>query len=286
MGLLFTYLSTRAVHVELVTSLDLNSFILAYTRFIDVRGPISSFYSDNGATFKAAANVLPNLLESNELQSFFRRKCLTWEFIPPYSPVQGGAWESLIKMFKSTLMKVTDLSHRTPSLIELQTYISNTIRLVDNRPLTSLSDNPRDFNAISPSLLLTPAFHPNTPVGKPHDRDELRRDFRFNRALAQKFWHRWMKFYLPLLQRRKKWLEETPNLEVGQMVLVGGPDDLNKRGHYKLGRVERVLPQFRWGKPIVRRAEIAVSTWDGKSGKPEVTLIERDSSKIAPLEFN
>ena len=95
-----------------------------------------------------------------------------------------------------------------------------------------------------------------------------------------------MKFYLPLLQRRKKWLKETPNLEVGQMVLVGGPDDLNKRGHYKLGRVKRVLPQFRGGKSIVRRAEIAVSTWDGKSGKPEVTLIERDLSKIAPLEFN
>ena len=179
-----------------------------------------------------------------------------------------------------------DWLHRTPSPIELQKYISNTTRLVNNRPLTSLSDDPRDFNAISPSSLLTPAFHPNTPVGKPHDRDELRRDFRFNRALAQKFWHRWMKFYLPLLQRRKKWLKETPNLEVGQMVLVGGPDDLNKRGHYKLGRVKRVLPQFRRGKSIVRRAEIAVSTWDGKSGKPEVTLIERDLSKIAPLEFN
>ena len=47
-GLLFTCMSSRAVHVELVTSLDLNSFVLAFSRFVDLRGPVSSFYSDNG----------------------------------------------------------------------------------------------------------------------------------------------------------------------------------------------------------------------------------------------
>ena len=133
--------------------------------------------TENGSTFKAAANVLPNLLESDKLQTFFRRKCPTREFILPYSPAQGGAWESLIKVFKRTLMKVTDLSHRTPSFIELQTYISNTARLVNNRLLKSLSNNSRNFNAISPSSLLTPAFHPNTPVGKPHDKNDLRKIF-------------------------------------------------------------------------------------------------------------
>jgi len=82
-SLLFTCMMTRAIHVEIEMSLDLNSFILAFSCFIDLRGPVSSLYSDIGSTFQAAANVLPELLQSSGLQSFFHNRGLTWEFIPP-----------------------------------------------------------------------------------------------------------------------------------------------------------------------------------------------------------
>ena len=201
------------------------------SRFIDIHGPVSNIHSDNGATFIAAANVLPAMLESKEWQSFFRKKDLALEFIPPYSLAQSGALKSMAKVFKRTLTNITDLLRRTPNFIGLQTYISNTTRLVNDRPMTPLSEDPRDYSAISPSSLLTPAFHPSTSVGKPHDRDELRRDYRFNVALAENFWHRWMKFYLPLLQRRKKWFKAVTNLQVGQMVLVGEPTKLRNAGN-------------------------------------------------------
>ena len=284
-GLLFTCLTIRAIHVEIVTYLDLNSFILAFSRFIDLRGPVRSLYSDNGSTFKAAAHVLPELLQSQGLQSFFRQKELTWEFIPPYSPSQGGAWESLIKVFKQTLLKTVNLTHSRPTLVELQTYISNTTRLVNDRPLTSQSDDPRDYNAISPSSLLTPSLDPVVPIGQPHHKDHLRRDCRYNCALAQQFWERWVKFYLPQLQKRKKWFRTTANLQVGQMVLVGGLGELPKRGCYRMGRVARVLPQIRRGRALVRRAIITVSTFNKSTGMQQVSEIERDLSKIAPLEF-
>ena len=112
-GLLFTCLTVRAIHVEIVTSLELTSFILAFSRFIDLKGPVSSLHSDNGTTFKAAANVLPELLQSSGLQSFFRHQGLSWEFIPPYSPSQGGAWESLTKVFKRTLTNKVNLTSQT-----------------------------------------------------------------------------------------------------------------------------------------------------------------------------
>ena len=67
--------------MELLTSMDLSSFILVFSRFVDLRGPVCSLYSDNGAIFKAAAHVLLQLLQSEELQSFFRKKELSWEFI-------------------------------------------------------------------------------------------------------------------------------------------------------------------------------------------------------------
>ena len=69
------------------------------------------------------------------------------------------------------------------------------------------------------------------------------------------------------------------------MVLVGGPAEVNKRGNYRLGRVARVHPQWRRGRAIVRRAVITVPVFDETTGKHRVTEIERDLSKIAPLEF-
>ena len=43
-GLLFTCLCTRCVQVEIVTGLDLNNFILAFSRFVNLRGPVDTFF--------------------------------------------------------------------------------------------------------------------------------------------------------------------------------------------------------------------------------------------------
>ena len=169
-------------------------------------------------------------------------------------------------------------------MVELQTYICNATRIVNYRPLTPLTDDPRDYTAISPSSLLTPLDDPHTPLGQPHNKDHLRRNYmyRYNISLAQQFWKRWIRFYLPLLQKLKKWLTVADNLHVG---VSRGPGDFNKRGNYKLGRISEVLPQMRRGKALVQgRAKIAVSSCDC-NGKPVVTYIDCDISKIAPLEL-
>ena len=173
------------------------------------------------------------------------------------------------------------MTQRKPTLIELQTYVSNATRIVNDRPLTSLSDDPLDYNAISPASILTPSLDPALPIGHPHSTDHLRRDFWYNMALAQRFWERWIKFYLPQLQHRKKWLKIVDNIKVGQLVLVAGPGDFNTRG-----RISRVLSQIRKGKAIVRRAIVKVSTINDTAGKPQVSEIERDLSKLAPLKFS
>ena len=198
-GLLFTCMASRAIHVEIVTFLSLKDFVLAFSRFNDVRGGVEVIYSDNGSTFQAAAKTLPALLKTPELRNSLRKKGVKWEFIPPYSPSQGGAWEAMIKQFKLILHRILDSSTHTPNLIELITFCSNSVRVVNERPITPLSDDPRDNTVVTPASLLTPGLDPYTPVGIAHERDELRRDFRFNLALADRFWRDWVAFYLPTL---------------------------------------------------------------------------------------
>ena len=63
-------------------------------------------FSDNASTFKAAANLLSQLLNSNEFVNSLWKKNINWVDIPPYAPSQGGSWESLGKLFKGILNRV------------------------------------------------------------------------------------------------------------------------------------------------------------------------------------
>ena len=53
-GAIFTCLSTRAVHIELVGNLSTNNFILALRQFISRRGHPKNIFSDNGTNFTGA----------------------------------------------------------------------------------------------------------------------------------------------------------------------------------------------------------------------------------------
>ena len=72
--------------------------------------------------------------------------------------------------------------------------------------------------------------------------------------LADLFWRRWMKEYLPLLQRRQKWLQPQRNLKVGDLVLVC--DEHSKRGAWPKAIVE-IFPD---GDGTVRRVRVRVRT--------------------------
>ena len=175
----------RAVHVEIVTSLSLKDFLLAFSRFNDVRGRVEVIYSDNGSTFQAASKAFPKLLHSTELRNSLRGKGIRREFIPPYAPAQGGTWESMVKQVKRILKRTLDTTFykyilHKPNLSELITFCSNTVRVVNESPIMVLSEDPRDFAVVTPESLLTPSFDTYSPVGRAHDRDHLRRDYRFN----------------------------------------------------------------------------------------------------------
>ena len=107
-GLLFTYLCTCCLHVEVVTSLDLDSFLLAFSRFTNLRGAVDTIYSDNGFTFHAASERLPDLLDSIDFHNSLHKININWIKIPPYAPSQGGAWEIMVKLFKNGLSRTMD----------------------------------------------------------------------------------------------------------------------------------------------------------------------------------
>ena len=69
------------------------------------------------------------------------------EFIPLYAPAQGGAGEAMMKQFKIVLSHILDTAVHKPKFVELLTYVGSAVRIVNERPLVLLTDDPRDFTA-------------------------------------------------------------------------------------------------------------------------------------------
>lgn len=63
-GFLFAYLHVLSVLLEESYSLNTDSVITMQLKFTSRRGAASEVFSDNGATFSAAADELNNLVES------------------------------------------------------------------------------------------------------------------------------------------------------------------------------------------------------------------------------
>ncbi|XP_055928594.1 uncharacterized protein LOC129959728 [Argiope bruennichi] len=105
---LFICTATRAVHLELVSSMSTEAFLAALRRFIPRRGHPTNIQSDNGSNFICSDNYLKQLfkfVQDQSVQNFLTVRNISWKFIPPYAPNFGGVWESSIKLAKRHLFK-------------------------------------------------------------------------------------------------------------------------------------------------------------------------------------
>jgi len=93
---LFTFASTRAIHLEVVTDLTEMTFLQAFRRFAARRSLPHLVISDNVSTYTSAAEELIKLFQSSTLKSTLMHKGTVWKFIPKRAPWHGGFWERLL----------------------------------------------------------------------------------------------------------------------------------------------------------------------------------------------
>lgn len=153
----------------------------------------------------------------------------------------------------------------------LATLMCEVESIINGRPLTKVSDDPRDLEALTPNHLLLLRSVTSLPPGVFRKEDVYsRRRWRQVQYLSDVFWRRWLKEYLPSLQERQKWTRSAANFEVGDVVLV--VDDNSPRNSWPLGRIQEVKPNK--GDGLVRRVVL----------KTKTSMLERPIDKIVLLE--
>lgn len=124
----------------------------------------------------------------------------------------------MVGVLKRVLKGVTEKAVRLTDEM-LCTLLAEVESIVNGRPLTKLSDDPEDLTPLTPNhLLLLKASDTTLNVGAASD--AYRSRFRFVQHLSKEFWSRWMREYLPQLQKRSKWGDVQDDVRVGELVLV------------------------------------------------------------------
>ena len=162
-GVLFTCLTIRAVYVEIAHSLDTSSFINALCRFIARRGVPQEIRSDNGTNFTSADKELRQAIgkwNQEMIKGFLPQKDILWVFNPPTASHMGGTWERMLRSVRKILNAV--LKEQNLAEESLVTLMSEVEAILT--PLTKISDDPSDLQALTPNHLLLlrpgPSFLP------------------------------------------------------------------------------------------------------------------------------
>ena len=154
-GVLFTCLTTRAIHIEIAESLDTSSFIMALRRFCARRGQVSEIRSDNGTNFVGGERELRESIQSwnhIQIQNHLLQKNIKWIFNPPGASHFSGVWERQIRTIHKILLAVCKEQRLNDE--SLHTFMCEVEFIINSRPLTKSSNNPNDFEALTPNHLL------------------------------------------------------------------------------------------------------------------------------------
>lgn len=224
--LLFTCGVIRAVHLELVPSLSLKDFMLAFRKFCARRGLPSVIYSDNAKTFEAANNLLKHFGPSAPL----------WKFSIPLAPWYGGWWERLVRSTKSALKK--SIGRELIDRSELETVLFEVEACLNSRPLTYVEEHE---GPLTPSHFLLGRSSPFNSV-QADNIPQNGRDFclveKEHRSALEKFWRIWNEDYirnLPSLGNGRSKVD----LRVGSIVLIR--EEGKPRMKWPLGKVTKVI---------------------------------------------
>jgi Pao retrotransposon peptidase./Reverse transcriptase (RNA-dependent DNA polymerase)./Integrase core domain. len=277
-GLIFTCLTTRAVHLELVDSEATTDLILAFRRFIARRGKCKLLLTDNASQFKLLQDVLSSIYSSNELNDYLNREKIIHRYSHPLSPWEGGVYERLISIVKQCLRK--SLGNILLTRTQLHTLLVEIESVMNSRPLGYVSEEdfmitPRHFLELKGDMLSQEETY--DPIrGKTATFRNVIQLWKKGTSYLDVFWRHWSRSYLDSLKDRRQVMfkqGKTTNIEPreGEVVLIR--EDKMPRASWPYGVIVKLNPSrdSRVRTAIVRTAHR--------------TEIVRPISMLYPLEY-
>ena len=149
---LYTCAASRGVHLEAARDATAKEFIQTFRRFASHHSLPKIVITDHGTNLVAGNRLIQRLLDSKEVRAYLNDLFIEVVTIPVAAPWQGGFYERLIGVTKSALMKAIGRTKMT--FEELRTLVAEVEAIVNDRPLTKVSSNVNEKDALTPSHLM------------------------------------------------------------------------------------------------------------------------------------
>jgi hypothetical protein len=257
-GLLFTCMTTRAIHLEVCPDTSIPAWLNAIERFISRRGSPNTISCDRATTFVGGSKTLYKLILEQLNEQFFKdvtkaviqRFQIKFFFIPPRTPHYGGLWERMVRQVQETLIKSTQTVSNL-SFDALSTYLVKAEGIINSRPL-AIGDN---FDVITPASILAPA----TEAGHGFASScSLTRVLGQLRQLVDHFWRTWTDIYIRNLSagRLKRGSPGYIELKVGDAVLFKRSSDFHRLPGASVMEAGSISKAHVSGDGVVRRYDV------------------------------
>ncbi|PIO71003.1 kinase domain protein, partial [Teladorsagia circumcincta] len=290
---LYTCLTTRAIHLEVVEDMSAAAFLNSFIRFISRRGVPKIVRTDCGTNFKLGQHVLETLFKEDPRNSgdtvmtYSANRGIRWLFNPPGAPWMGGAWERLVGTVKRAFSK--SIGRKKLSHSELYTIVTQIEAIVNTRPLTAVSADvdeipirPIDF--LERNLKYSSAARESEEIQDPSfDPDLIQTVSQVKQALdhtdkiTSTFWEKWHMEYLTALReiqvihRKQPRHTKLREPQLNEIVLV--EQENLPRGSWCYGKVVELI---RSNDGLVRSVKLLM---------PNKHLWHRPLNKLYPLEI-
>ncbi|EPB71744.1 hypothetical protein ANCCEY_09146 [Ancylostoma ceylanicum] len=249
--LLITCLNTRAIYVDLVKDMTAKTLLHTLRRFFASTAYPKWILCDNAKTFKSIDELQSSYKFEDgndpDIIDYCAQRRIEFKFIPSLSPWQGGLYEKMVHIFKVSFKHA--LQNRLLKFEELQTIAKETETIVNQRPLTYMTEDDHII-PLRPIDFLRPWTNLSLPRTDEHinewrlttqRRDHLMEEWKTMNDLLTRFWRRWSSEYLTNLREQYRVTHPRPrcinesHTKAGDIVLI--QEKSLERGQWKIGRV-------------------------------------------------
>lgn len=224
---IFTCMTSRAVHLELVNDKAADAFLMAFCRFASLRGHLRVCWSDCGTNFVGAQSYLKEITQSwniPNIQGVLPEEfsCdFKWQWNIPHASHQNGVVETLIKSVRQSLNATCKNQAFTEE--QWRTFLSETTYVINGRPLYPSSNDIWETPPITPNDIVI-GQHLRPPQPEPKERINPRHLLRSTQDRVNEFWKCSMRYFAPNLLPRNKWFRTRENVQVDDLVLEVDPN--------------------------------------------------------------
>ena len=205
---MFTCLCSLAIHIEVVHSLDADSFSLTLRRFIGRRGNIRQMRSDNGSNFVGAVKELRKSFQDmnhNRINQYLQTHgadWIAWINNTPTASHMRGVQERQIRTARDILNALIKKHGKSLDEESLETFLVEVEPTVNSKPMITeiISDIKSDIPLL-PANLLTMKSKVILPTHGCFRSPDIcnRKRWRRLQHIANKFWSKWRKEFLQTL---------------------------------------------------------------------------------------